>query len=143
MKPTLTNDFFFGGKATFTVQNNQSGEHRTYKIRKGKFNPRYPTPAWFIKQMTGTDNDSHYSDIGKVDPGTGNITLTRFSKFSNDSKQMKAAKWIMTRIAYGSEFPDFFEIRHAGKCGRCGRTLTTPESLDCGIGPECRRIMNI
>lgn len=29
------------------------------------------------------------------------------------------------------------DIRHEGKCGRCGRALTRPESIDTGLGPEC------
>jgi ssDNA-binding Zn-finger/Zn-ribbon topoisomerase 1 len=29
------------------------------------------------------------------------------------------------------------EVMHANKCGKCRRTLTTPESITKGIGPEC------
>lgn len=31
-------------------------------------------------------------------------------------------------VAYG---------KHTGVCGKCGRTLTDPESIDAGIGPVC------
>ncbi len=140
---TLTHDFFLGGKSIFTVQNNETGEHRTYKIRKAKANPRYPNPAWFISQMTGTDNESHYSNVGKVNPQTGGVTLTAVSKFAEGSPQLKAARWVCGKI-----FPliqpidDRIDIRHSGRCGRCGRTLTTPESLDRGIGPECWGIIH-
>jgi hypothetical protein len=134
---TLTKDFFLGGKATFTVQNNQTGEHRTYKIRKPEPTAQWPNPAWFIKQMTGTDNESHYSYIGKIDPQTGAVTLTRASKFSEGSPVVKAARWVVSHVILGLQVPDQIDIRHAGKCGRCGRTLTTPESLTRGVGPEC------
>jgi hypothetical protein len=30
---------------------------------------------------------------------------------------------------------------HEGKCGRCGRLLTVPSSIESGIGPECSKIM--
>lgn len=30
-----------------------------------------------------------------------------------------------------------FRVELATDCIRCGRTLTTPESIDAGIGPEC------
>jgi hypothetical protein len=29
------------------------------------------------------------------------------------------------------------EVWHEGRCGRCGRALTVPESVERGIGPEC------
>jgi len=30
-----------------------------------------------------------------------------------------------------------FALHHEGKCGRCGRKLTVPLSIETGIGPEC------
>jgi len=30
-------------------------------------------------------------------------------------------------------------VFHEGACGRCGRTLTVPESIASGFGPECIR----
>jgi hypothetical protein len=134
---TLSLDFFLGGKSTFTVQNNETGQHRTYKIRKPEPTAQYPNPAWFVKVMHGTDNENHYRYIGMLDVSTGAIRLTRASKFSEDSDTVKAARWVMGRIINRLQIPDCMDIRHSGKCGRCGRTLTTPESLDRGIGPEC------
>ena len=29
----------------------------------------------------------------------------------------------------------------AGACGRCGRPLTVPSSIDRGIGPDCAALM--
>jgi hypothetical protein len=33
-------------------------------------------------------------------------------------------------------YPDA-EVMHVGKCCKCRRLLTTPESIQRGIGPEC------
>jgi hypothetical protein len=140
---SLTRDFFLGGKATFTVQNNETGVHRTYKIRKPEPTAQYPNPAWFVKVMTGTDNESHYSYVGRLDSRTGAVAMTRASKFTEDSDTVKAARWIMGRVVNQLQIPDKIDVRHSGKCGRCGRTLTEPTSLDCGIGPECRRRMGV
>jgi len=137
----LSRDFFLGGKATFTVQNNETGIHRTYKIRKPEPTPQYPKPAWFVKVMHGSDNENHYAYVGMLDPQTGAVRLTQRSKFAEDSGTVTAARWVMGRVINQLQIPDSIEIRHSGKCGRCGRTLTEPTSLDCGIGPECRRIM--
>lgn len=134
---TLTRDFFLGGKATFTVENTETKQHRTYKIRKPEPTAKYPNPSWFVKVMTGTDNEKHYSYIGVLDNATGAIRLTKASKFMEGSDVLKAARWVMGRVINQLQIPDQMDIRHSGKCGRCGRTLTTPESLDRGIGPEC------
>ena len=33
--------------------------------------------------------------------------------------------------------PKTVEVWHEGICGRCGRKLTVPESVERGLGPEC------
>lgn len=35
------------------------------------------------------------------------------------------------------------EVWHEGRCGRCARRLTVPESILIGIGPECAEIMGL
>lgn len=156
MKLKLTHDFFFGGKAIFTVKNNTTGEHRTYQIKITKPNARFRRPTTLMLQMTGTDNEKHYSYVGKIirtyvsaaqaydrkehKPGT--LEKTDNSKFSEDSKQFKACKWILRHIWFNLDWPDTMEVNHAGRCGRCGRLLTNPESIERGIGPECWGIMH-
>jgi hypothetical protein len=36
-----------------------------------------------------------------------------------------------------NNLPNFIEIWHEGRCGKCGRTLTVPDSIANGLGPEC------
>jgi len=33
--------------------------------------------------------------------------------------------------------PDNVEFYHSGNCAKCGRKLTTPESIKNGLGPIC------
>jgi hypothetical protein len=35
-------------------------------------------------------------------------------------------------LSYGQAY-----ARQAGRCFRCGETLTTPESIERGLGPKC------
>jgi len=35
------------------------------------------------------------------------------------------------------------EVYHSGKCGRCNKKLTVPDSIVTGLGPECSRLLNI
>jgi hypothetical protein len=34
-------------------------------------------------------------------------------------------------------------VWHEGRCGRCGRKLTVPESIESGFGPECASILGL
>ena len=49
---------------------------------------------------------------------------------------VQAFIWFLNRIE-ADKPTDGFEFWHEGKCGRCGRKLTVPESIEAGIGPEC------
>lgn len=156
MKLTLTHDFFFGGKAIFTVKNNVTGEHRTYQIKVTKPNARFRLASTLMLQMTGTDNTKHYSYVGKIirkdvtairahdrkEHKAGTLEITNGSKFTPDSKQFKSCQWILNRIWFNLDWPDSMEVNHAGRCGRCGCLLTNPESIERGIGPECWGIMH-
>ena len=133
MKTTLTKNFFIGGNSTFTVQNNK-GEHYTFKVRQPK-----PEMPHFISLMTGPDNENSFSYMGIVIPTTGAVVLTKKSKLTVDSVPVKVAQWALGKVWSNTDLPEGYAIRHEGKCGCCGRKLTTPDSLDRGIGPECAK----
>ena len=76
-----------------------------------------------------------------LDPQTGSIRLTSKSRFAEGSDVLKAARWVMGRVINNLQIPDCMEIRHSGRCGKCGKTLTEPKSLDCGLGPCCRKML--
>jgi hypothetical protein len=47
-----------------------------------------------------------------------------------------AFAWFWDRLRNGN-LPEQVEVHHEGRCGRCGRALTVPESIESGFGPEC------
>jgi hypothetical protein len=63
----------------------------------------------------------------------GQFRLTRSSRATLDAPSVKAFRFFFESNRLHPELV----VRHEGKCGRCGRTLTVPESIDRGIGPEC------
>lgn len=54
-----------------------------------------------------------------------------------------AFRWFFKRLSEGRDLggPRGVTVRHEGRCGRCGRTLTVPASIDSGIGPDCAERM--
>jgi len=125
-------DFFLGGHALFTVSNPQ-GSYYTYKIQR----PEGRSPRYFVNLLTGPDNESSYTYLGILDPGSFDFRLTRASRLGIDTAPVKVLRWALTIFRNGNRPPAGYAVQHQGKCCRCGRTLTTPESIDRGIGPDC------
>lgn len=126
--------FFEGGKAIFTVSN-PKGEYYTFKIRHPEKKP------FFVSLLKGPDNNSDYVYLGIYNPINFEIYLTEKSKFNDDSVPVKVVRWAIKQIASNKQIPNGYSIQHENKCCRCGRKLTTPSSIDNGIGPECIKFM--
>lgn len=129
-------EFIVAGKAIFTVSSLVTGNRYTYKIVRGKETDKYPNPAYFVYFLTGPSNETDYTYLGVLDPNNGFTRLTKASKCTEDSAPVKAIRWILVRMWQNQDISQC-EIRHEGNCGRCGRRLTVPESIDIGLGPEC------
>ncbi len=128
-------DFVTGGKAIFTASNDKS-EHYTFKVVKGKPSPQASmvTPPLFVHILTGPHN---YTYLGML-VGT-QIRLTHKSKMKQDSKPVQVFNWAL-RVVNGEKhlLRPGYDIQHEGRCGKCGRELTDPESIRTGFGPTCR-----
>ena len=128
----LNKQFILGGNATFTVQN-PAGQHYTFKVKQPK-----PEMPHFLSLLTGPDNENSFTYLGVVSHA-GMVCLTKGSRMNESSLPVRVANFAL-RCVWGTQtngLPVGYQIRHEGKCGCCGRKLTTPESLDRGIGPEC------
>jgi hypothetical protein len=133
---TLENpkDFVLAGKSIFTVQNEKTGNRFTFRVKQsggpdGK-------QVWFVGVLNGPDNHSNYAYIGTIF-GNGQKLDFRHTKKSTvkpDAQSFKVFEWMLKN---NLELPGFVKIHHEGFCGRCGRRLTVPESIELGLGPEC------
>ena len=140
---SVTKQFILAGKAIFTLEiesgfGEQHGlkSHYTFRVNKSD-DVRYGE-KYFVGLLTGPDNLSDYSYLGVLDK-EGFVRTTAKSvgvspvvfKLLNRVIQLIWASDVSPIIKAG------FKLHHEGRCGRCGRTLTTPESVTAGFGPEC------
>jgi hypothetical protein len=123
-----TKTFALAGNATFTATSLKTGTRFTFKIRQ----PSPETPH-FVKVLTGADNENNYTFLGTIFPD-GNFRHGKRSTITPDAPSAKAFAYIWTHL---DELTGKVEITHTGRCCRCGRLLTVPESVASGIGPEC------
>jgi len=132
-------DFILAGQSRFTLTSKVSGNSFTFKINAPKDRATGETDRsiLFVKVLTGPDNswDGDWMFIGFIRPQDTHVPLGG-KKGHPDAPSFRALDWTLRQLAAG-HIPEALEIRHEGKCGRCGRALTRPESIDSGFGPEC------
>lgn len=126
-------DFILAGNATVTLVSGKTGTRFTYRVRS----PEKIENLHFVSVLTGSDNDKDYSYLGTIFSG---VTWGhgKKSKIGKEATSAKAWAWAWSYLAKG-ELPPNCEVWHDGCCGRCGRRLTTPESVARGLGPECSK----
>lgn len=127
----VTPDFLRAGKAIFTVSNPE-GARYTYKVEA----PKEFRGEYFAAVLKGSDNERSYAYIGMID-ATGRLRFTKGSKFRPDAIEARVLAWALGVVFGTKPIQARYAIEHAGRCGKCGRLLTTPESVRRGIGPEC------
>lgn len=141
-------DFILAGDATFTIEcpedwtaEHGARPHYTYRVQHVPATDRY-AETWFVKLLVGADNTRDYKYLGRLDCFTGQVSPTGKSGWSDTNPPMPvrllnrllARVWTEDHDAYRSKG---FKLHHEGRCGRCGRKLTVPASVESGIGPEC------
>jgi hypothetical protein len=91
--------------------------------------------------VNGSDNEHVFAYLGHVynDVAGYRYTHGRKSKIGADSASAKAFDWFWRVVVAQRRSVDQWQIDvwHESRCGRCGRKLTVPESIESGFGPEC------
>lgn len=125
--------FILAGKATVTLRSLQSGARFTYKIvAADKRSPSDPD-TWFVKLLNGPDNANSFVYIGII--RNREFVWTSKSRAGKDAPSVLAVGFVLRSLAANSMRG--FEVWHEGRCGRCGKPLTVPESIASGFGPDC------
>lgn len=141
------------GNARFTVRSKKTGVRLTFRAARPKEDNDHEStarPAWqrggqqsrarpiWISVLTGQDNVSQYEFLGTIWPSANGYSIKRSpkSRITENAGSFIAMVWLC-RALNGASNIEQAEVWHEGRCGRCGRVLTVPESVESGFGPEC------
>ena len=124
--------FILAGNATATFLNTKTQKRFTFKVTLSKKNQNFH----FVKVLTSPDV---YQYIGSISYGV--FKHSDKSKIDIESQSVRVFNYVFTKLL-NKTLEDFIEIYHEGKCGKCGRKLTVPESITSGYGPECVKFIN-
>ncbi len=137
--------FILAGNARFTLVSPKTGARFTFRIRGKEDRSDKTKTIFFVSLLTGSNNDTDYTFFATIFPDAasfGRLSHARKGNISEDAPGARAFAWFWRQLnaaahAGGSHGQIGCEVHHEGRCGRCGRALTVPESIACGLGPEC------
>ena len=129
-------DFILAGNSTFTLRSKKTATRYTFKVTKRAGDSHF----FFVGILSAPNNEDGYACVG---------TISDFTKFKPSklgiekySGALRAFIWFwqMTILGNSAILLNKIEFFHEGRCCKCGRKLTVPESIVAGIGPECSRL---
>lgn len=125
--------FILGGNSIFTVVSKKTEKRYTFKVKENKEKTIY-----FVSYLFSGDNQYKY--MGIIDANK-KYKLTAKSKVNEDSAVNKTFNVVYDILmTENQKMFDKLEFWHEGKCGKCGRKLTVPSSIESGFGPICQGI---
>ena len=143
-------EFMLAGCSEFIMKSGKTGHKLRYKLDKK-----------LSTQMKNSDGSLGGDYIYWLNTAESNGTFVYAGVlfFDNKTKQFKFGKgargnlnyndvrvksilYVLNRL-YKGETSVNVEIYHVGKCGRCGKRLTDPESIERGLGPMCAKASHI
>ena len=130
-------NFMFAGRAVFTLKSTRTGTRFTYKLCRKKDEPE----VFYLHVLVAPDLYKFTGVVAKVPT----YTYKGFSynhSFKKGQLQFKAPSvqafdWFLRHVQESNIIHPKLEFWHEGKCGKCGRALTVPESIATGLGPDC------
>ena len=128
IQPGNRRAYALAGQAILTLEGKRT--RFTYRIVSVKGSPAGRATHW-VHVLNGPDNERNYRFFGALYPD-GFFGHSQKSPIAKDAPSVQAFAWFWRHL----ESPEV-KVFHAGTCGRCGRTLTTPESIRTGLGPVC------
>lgn len=124
--------FALAGNATLTLVSKKTGTRFTFKIRKPDANKPH-----FVSLLNGPSNEDDFQFLGSIFNENEYRHGSR-SRLVFDAPSAVAFRWFWSAMRRDL-LPEQLEVWHEGRCGRCGRKLTVPESIENGLGPECAK----
>jgi len=135
--PAAIREFVLAGNARITLASRKTGARFTYRVRRPKDGDG--PVSHFVDVLSGPENEADYAYLGHY--RDGRFSHGRKSKVGADAPSARAWRWFDTVVILHRRVPQELEVWHEGRCGRCGRVLTVPESIARGIGPECAGLL--
>ncbi len=128
-------NFIFAGRSVFTLENKETGNYITFKVKEVKKAGKIIPGQFSIQCKALGDKNYGYEFMGFMNTIRKEFR-PRYSGIK-DHVGFKVFLWVLKNFERLEDFEDKMAMYHEGACCKCGMPLTTPESIEKGIGPIC------
>jgi hypothetical protein len=129
--------FILGGKALFTAVSGKTDDHITFKVRQYKKNP---VLFLVFSRASLPDKKGGFKYLGTIHSNKPDKYFSSTRASQNIPLHFNAFKWMWSIMMIHGRIPNNVKLLHHGVCGRCGKKLTDPKSIELGFGPCCRKL---
>jgi hypothetical protein len=118
-----------------TIANPATGGHRTIAIRTQKADAKFAPGERIVSLLSGPDNEADYRGFAFL---KRNRVLVWKSKRATAAGSRSVLEYLADMLERPAVYIERGITYHfEGRCRVCNRKLTTPESIESGIGPVC------
>jgi hypothetical protein len=115
----------------WTIRSKRTGDWRTVRVSTQPADSEFMPGKRLVSLLTGSDNESDYRSIGVLSDNGSRVFLWRKHQGSD-------VMGFLARVVVAPEsFGHLVDVMFEGVCRKCNRPLTTPESIESGVGPVC------
>lgn len=120
----------------YTIENSK-GEYRTFQIRTQAQDAGFAPGKRIVGLLSGPDNINDYSNFAFLNEnGTLSVWQKKrtpiFAHYAYLLEVLLGGKPNTKRLPLTR-----YKVHEQRRCLRCNAVLTTPESIEAGIGPVC------
>lgn len=141
-------NFLLAGKSEFVLHSTKTNEDFKFTLTKKES---------FAKKESFTNKEEYiyfvniiierekiYAGHIKFDDKTELFIYTQGKRgqLAAEDRNIRSLMFVINKL-FRCEIVGNLEIYHVGRCGRCGKKLTTPESILTGLGPTCSKNLGI
>lgn len=134
---------------TYTIENTTTGNHRTFSIKTQSAEAKFAPGSRVVALLTGPDNTADYQPFAFVTVDGVTVWKKKRGSFVNGRYEYSAWEVYAVMLADLTANPAGvwskrgYVVRASTVCIQCNRKLTTPDSIKCGIGPDCAERLGI
>lgn len=124
----------------FTIKNNETGEHRTFRVRLIDDEDSPLNGQRTVSMLTGADNTRDYTQFAFAATSAIHVFKKKRASAGQKPSQWQVFAAMLQSYFLGGWGPAMtakYSVEEARRCWHCNRLLTTPESIRYGVGPIC------